>query len=64
MFSYESNIIGIQKRLEMIRLVSSSHFDMRFTAKMVKHLDTVMVWRAFSGEKECAGYIFFQEIPQ
>ena len=37
---------------------SSDHFDPRYTVPTVKHLQSVIVWKCFSGEKRRGGLYF------
>ena len=59
MFSDESNFQVLRVESPMVRrLHASNTFDPRFTVPTAKHLDSIMVWGAFSVEMGRAGLYF------
>ena len=60
MFSDESNFRVFKLGSTTVQCPrSSDRFDPRYTVPIVKHLQSVMVWRCFSGEKKRGGLYFF-----
>ena len=59
MFSDESNFQVFKMRCTTVRCpISSDRADPRYTVPTVEHLQLVMVWGGFSGEKERGGLYF------
>ena len=59
MFSDESTFRLVRGTSNLVRRSSgASRYDPKYTVKTVKHLDSVMMWGAFSGDMGRAGLYF------
>ena len=65
MFSDESNFQVFKIGSTTVRGPrSSDHFNSRYTVPTVKHLQSVIVWKCFSGEKGRGSLYFFPNIKK